>query len=64
MIDCSKDGPGVFKNVLPPIFEKVEGQLRANSASQDEAEKFIEALSLRGLATLSFPERRCNFFAL
>jgi hypothetical protein len=44
MLDYSKDGPGVFKSVLPPVLEKVEGQLRANNATQDEADRFIEEL--------------------
>jgi hypothetical protein len=54
MLDYSKDGPGAFKNVLPWVFERVEAQLRANNASQDEAEKFIEQLNLRGAAALRF----------
>jgi hypothetical protein len=66
MLDFVKDGPGTSKmpSVIPPIYEKLEGQMEANCASHDEIETFIEELNLRGAASLSFPERRCNFFAL
>ena len=64
LLDYSKDGLGAFRSVLPPDLEKVEGQLRANDASQEEVEKFIAEFNLRGAAVLSFPERRCSFFVL
>jgi hypothetical protein len=66
MLDYTKDGPGAFKmkTEVPPVFEKLEGQMEAHCASHDEIETFIEELTLRGAASLSFPERRCNFFAL
>lgn len=66
MLDYMKDGPGTSKmrSVIPPVYEKLEGQMEAHCASHDEIEKFIEELTLRGAASLSFPERRCNFFAL
>jgi len=65
MIDYSKDVPGRFKmqNVIPPVYEKLEGQMEANRASHDEIERFIVELNLFGAATLSFPERRNNFQA-
>jgi hypothetical protein len=34
MIDYSKRGPSTFKSVLPSVFEKVQGQLRAEGASR------------------------------
>jgi hypothetical protein len=66
MIDYSKDGPGSPKMMtkIPWVFENVERQLRANNASQDEIEKFIRELNLRGAAQLSSTDRRFNFLAL
>jgi hypothetical protein len=66
LLDYTKEGPGTFKmrNVMPPVFEKLEGQMEANCASHDEIKTFIEELHLRGVASVSFPVRRCNFFAL
>ena len=65
MLDYSKDGPGTFKmqNVIPPVYEKLEGQMQANCATHGEIEKFINELDLSGAATLSFPERRNSLYA-
>jgi len=63
MFDYAKEGLGAYKSVLPPICEKIEAQLQANMASQDEIEKFIERLRGLGKATLKFTERRYRFFS-
>jgi len=63
MLDYSKDGPGPFKSVLPSIFEKLEGQLRANNASQQEIEGFVRQLNLSRAAVISFPDRHNSFRA-
>ena len=63
MLDYSKDGPGAFKNVLPPVFEKLEGQLEANNVYRCEIEISIRELNLFGAAVISFSERRCDFSA-
>ena len=62
MLDYSKDGPGECRmpSVMPAVYEKLEAQLKANCASQDEAERFINELDLFAAAKLSFPERRNN----
>jgi hypothetical protein len=63
MLDYSKDGPGAFNSVLPPVFEKLEGQLQANSASRQEIEEFVRQLNLSGTAVISFPDRHHNISA-
>ena len=63
MIDYAKDGPGAFTSVLPPVFEKLEGQLEANNASRLEIERFIEELNRTGSASVSFTDRRHAFHA-
>jgi len=63
MLDYSKSGPGAFTNVMPPVYEKLEGQMKLNGASDDEVEKFINELNLFQAAALSFPERRNKLHA-
>jgi hypothetical protein len=63
MLDYSKS-PGAVRSVIPPVYEKLEGQMEANNASPEEIEKFIAELNLRRLAVLSFPDRRNGFRAL
>lgn len=63
MVDYSKDGPGPFKSVLPPVFEKIEGQLRANNACCQEIEEFVRELNLFGTAVISFSDRRYSISA-
>ena len=41
MLDYAKDGPGAFKSVLPPV--KLEGQLSANNAYQDEIDRGVKS---------------------
>jgi hypothetical protein len=60
MLDYSKDGPGPFNSVLPP--EKLDGQLQANCALQEEIRKFIDDLETQGVAVLSFSERRTTLY--
>jgi hypothetical protein len=60
MLDYSKDGPGAFKSVLLP--EKLDGQLQANCALQEEIRRFICELETQGVAVLSFSERRSTLF--
>jgi len=66
MFDYWKDGPATYKKLsaLPPVYEKIEGQMQANGASHEEIERFIDELNLFGTATLSFPERLNKFKAV
>lgn len=62
-LNYSKAGTsGAFESVLPPIYEIVEVQLKANLATQREADSFIAEFNRKGRAELSFPERRYRLF--
>jgi hypothetical protein len=62
-LNYSKAGTsGTFASVLPPIYEIVEAQLKANLATEKEADTFIAEFNRKGTAELSFPERRFRFF--
>jgi hypothetical protein len=61
MLDYSKDGPGAFTSVLPPL--KLAAQLAANNAYLDEIGDFETELNRFGAAVISFPDRRHGFRA-
>jgi hypothetical protein len=57
-----KSGPGAFPEPIevPAIDEKLEAQMKANCATEEEIDALVDELNLRGAASVSFLVRRNN----